>query len=107
MVRRFAREKNLIVITTMLFLKATSHKTNFVRLKRTIRVSLNLVDPPSDGTNTRRSKNNTPRADALKSSSLLCHRNMPSGMNNITIRSRLKNNSANTWKTKVVNRPKR
>ncbi|XBJ07991.1 hypothetical protein VPH35_013411 [Triticum aestivum] len=79
----------------------------FLMLKRTIRVSPNLVDPPSDGTNTRRNRNNIPRADALKSNNLLCHHKVPFGMNNITTRSQLKNSSANAWKTKAVIRPKR
>jgi hypothetical protein len=35
---------------TMLLLKTTSHKTSFVTLKRTIRASLNFIDPlTSDG----------------------------------------------------------
>ncbi|KAM3244294.1 hypothetical protein ACQJBY_055929 [Aegilops geniculata] len=91
--------KSLIVIRTMLLLKAITHNMSFVTPKRTIRVSPNLVDPPSDGTNTRRNIYNIPRADALKSSSLFCHQKVPFGMNNITIRSWLKNNSANAWKT--------
>ncbi|MCH1922571.1 hypothetical protein L9G15_24480, partial [Shewanella sp. A3A] len=53
--------KSLIVITTMLLLKATSYKTSFITLKRTIRASLNLIDPlTSDGTDTGRKRNQIP-----------------------------------------------
>ena len=85
--------KSLIIITTMLLLKATSHKTSFITLKRTIRASLNLIDPlTSDGANTGRKRNQIPRDGAFKGSNLLCHGKLPFRMNNsISIRSRLKN----------------
>uniref|UniRef100_M8CE14 Uncharacterized protein n=1 Tax=Aegilops tauschii TaxID=37682 RepID=M8CE14_AEGTA len=48
-----------------------SHKTSFVTLNRTIRASLNIIDPlTSDGTNTGRKRNQVPRAGALKGSKL-------------------------------------
>jgi hypothetical protein len=48
------RCKSLIIIMTLLLLETTSHKMRFVVLKRSIRASLNLVDPLAcDGTNTR------------------------------------------------------
>ena len=74
----FARAKSLIVIKTMLLLKATSHKTSFVTLKRTIGVSLDLVDPlAGDGTNARREGNQIPSARALKIRQLFSHRKLP------------------------------
>ncbi|VAH03425.1 unnamed protein product [Triticum turgidum subsp. durum] len=84
----------------MLVLKDTSHKTSFVALKRTIRVSLNLIDPvTSDETRTGRKRNKIPRVGELKSNNLLCHGKLPFGMNNIMIRSR----SASARKTIAVN----
>jgi hypothetical protein len=50
--------KSLIIITPLLLQKITSHKTSFVTLKRTIKTSLNLVEPLTrDGTNTGRRRN--------------------------------------------------
>jgi hypothetical protein len=47
--------KGLIIVTALLLLESTSHKMRFVALKRSIRVSFNLVDPFAyDGTNTGR-----------------------------------------------------
>jgi hypothetical protein len=37
--------KSLIIVTVLLLLKTTSHKTRFIALKTSIRVSLNFVDP--------------------------------------------------------------
>ncbi|KAK1648280.1 hypothetical protein QYE76_066085 [Lolium multiflorum] len=55
------RGKSLIIVTTVLLLKATSHKTRFIALKRSIRASLNFIDPLTcDGTNTRRGRNKIP-----------------------------------------------
>jgi hypothetical protein len=39
------RSKSLLVVTTVLLLKTTSNKTRFKTLNRTIRVSLDLVEP--------------------------------------------------------------
>jgi hypothetical protein len=39
------RSKSLIIVTSMLLLKATRHKTSLVALKRAIRSSLDLIDP--------------------------------------------------------------
>jgi hypothetical protein len=39
------RSKSLLVVTTVLLLKTTSNKTRFKALNRTIRVSLDLVEP--------------------------------------------------------------
>ena len=87
------RSKNLIVITTMLLLKTTSHKMSFITLKGTIRASLNLIDPlTSDGTNMGWKRNQVPHAGALKGSNLVYYRKLPFRMNNsISIRSRLNN----------------
>ena len=62
----------------MLVLKDTSHKTSFVALKRTIRASLNLVDPlAGDGPDTRRKGNQIPCARALKGNKLFGNRKLP------------------------------
>jgi hypothetical protein len=88
------RGKSLIIVTTLLLLKATSHKTRFVALKRAIRAGLNLVDPLAcDGTDTGRRRDKIPGASALKRSNLLGHGKLPFGMMlSIPIRSRLKGN---------------
>jgi hypothetical protein len=86
--------KSLIIITTLLLLEATSHKTRFVALKRSIGASLNLVDPLAcDGTNTGRWRDKIPSASALKRSNLLGHGKLPFGMAlSIPVRSRLEGN---------------
>jgi hypothetical protein len=59
-------------------LKAMSHKTSFVALKKNIRTSLNLIDPHLvDRTNNGRKGNQIPCARVLKGSKLLGHRKMP------------------------------
>ena len=51
---------------------------SFVTLKRTIRASLDLVDPlAGDGTNTGREGNQLPCARALKGSKFFSHRKLP------------------------------
>jgi hypothetical protein len=87
------RSECLIIITSLLLLKATSHKTSFVTLKRTIGASLDLIDPlASDGTNTGRRGNKIPRASALKGSNLLSHRKLPFRLSHgITVGSGLSN----------------
>jgi hypothetical protein len=88
------RGKNLIIITALLLLEATSHKMHFVVLKRSIVASLNLVDPlVCDGTNTERRRHKIPGASALK------HNKSPRAwkvtfgiMLSIPIRSQLKGN---------------
>jgi hypothetical protein len=86
--------EGLIIITTLLLLEATSHKTRFVVLKRSIGASLNLIDPLAcDGTNTGRWRDKIPSASALKRSNLLGHGKLPFGMAlSIPIRSRLEGN---------------
>jgi hypothetical protein len=76
------RSKSLIIITTLLLLKTMSNK-------RTIRASLNLIDPlTSDRTNTWGTWHKIPCASLLKSSNLLSHRMLPFQMkNSIMIRS--------------------
>jgi hypothetical protein len=39
------KSKSLIIIMTLLMLKTTSNKTSLIALKRTVRESLNLIDP--------------------------------------------------------------
>jgi hypothetical protein len=86
--------KSLIIVTALLLLKATSHKTHFIALKRSIRAGLNFVDPLArDGTNTRRRRNKIPSASALKRSNLLSHGKLPFRMTlSIPIRSQLEGN---------------
>jgi hypothetical protein len=88
------RCKSLIIIKTLLLLEATSHKTRFVALKRSIGVSLNLVDPLAcDGMNTGRRRDKIPSASALKRNNLLGHGKLPFGISlNIPIISRLEGN---------------
>jgi hypothetical protein len=85
--------ERLIIIASLLLLKATSHKTSFVTLKRTIGASLDLIDPLAcDGTNTRWRGNQIPRASALKGSNLLRHRKLPFRLSHgITVGSGLSN----------------
>ena len=72
------RSECLIIIASLLLLKATGHKTGFVTLKRTIGASLDLVDPlAGNGTNTGREGNQIPCARALKASKLFGHRKQP------------------------------
>src|SRR3954464_4385160 len=88
------RSKGLIIVTTMLLLKTTSHKTRFIALKRSIRAGLNLIDPLTrDRTNTGRRRNKIPGASALKRNNLLSHGQLPFRMTlSIPIRSRLGGN---------------
>jgi hypothetical protein len=88
------RRKSLIIVTALLLLKATSHKTRFIALKRSIRAGLNFVDPLAhDGTNTERRRNEIPSASALKRINLLGLGKLPFGMTlSIPIRSRLEGN---------------
>jgi hypothetical protein len=86
--------KSLIIITSLLLLEATSHKTRFVVLKRSIRASLNLVDSLAcDRTNTERRRDKITGASALKHNNLLSHGKLPFGMTlSIPIKSWLKGN---------------
>lgn len=90
--------ESLIIITTLLLLEATSHKTSFLMLKRTIRAGLNLIDPLAhDETNMGWRRNQIPCASAFKHSNLLSHRKLPLEVNDsILIRSRLKDNRRKT-----------
>jgi hypothetical protein len=86
--------KSLIIVTDLLLLKATSHKTHFIVLKRSIRTGLHFVDPLAhDGTNTGRRRNKIPSASALKRSNLLGHGKLPFKMTlSIPIRSQIEGN---------------
>jgi hypothetical protein len=88
------RSKSLIIVTALLLGKATSHKTRFIVLKRSIRVGLNFVYPLArDGMNTERGRDKIPGASALKRSNLLSHGKLPFGMTlSIPIRSWLEGN---------------
>jgi hypothetical protein len=106
------RSKSLNIIMTLLLLKTTSNETILIALKRTIRVSLNLIDPvTSDRTNTWGTWHKIPHVSLLKSSNLLSHHMLPFWMNNsIMIRSWLRKSSdcesrrrvTVRWLTKVV-----
>jgi hypothetical protein len=89
------RSKSLIIISTLLLLKTMSNKTSLIVLKRTIRESLNLIDPlTSDRTNTWGTGHNIPRVSPFKSSNLLSHRVLPFWMkNSIAIRSWIRKSS--------------
>jgi hypothetical protein len=89
------KSKSLIIIMTLLLLKTTSNKTSLIVLKRTIRASLNLIDPLiSDPTNTCGTWHNIPCVRLLKSSNLLSHHVIPFWMKNIlVIRSWLRKSS--------------
>jgi hypothetical protein len=70
--------KSLIIIMTLLLLKTTSNKTSLIALKRTVRASLNLIDPlTSDQPNMWGTGQKIPRASPFKSSNLLSHRVLP------------------------------
>jgi hypothetical protein len=88
------RSKSLIMVTALLLLKTTSHKTRFIALKRSIRAGLNFVDILArDWTNTGRRRNMIPSASALKHSNLLSHGKLPFRMMlSIPIRSQIEGN---------------
>jgi hypothetical protein len=83
------KSKSLIIITTLLILKTTSNKMSLIALKRTIKVSLNLIDPlTSDRGNTWETGHKISRASMLKRSNLLYHRMLSFQIkNSIAIRS--------------------
>jgi hypothetical protein len=110
------RGKSLSIVTAVLLLKATSHKTRFVALKRSIRAGLNFIDPLTcDRTNTGRGRDKIPSASALKRSNLLSHSKQPFRMTlSIPIRSRLGGNRetvltrrVTVWSTTWTSRRKR
>jgi hypothetical protein len=103
------RGKGLIIVTAVLLLKATSHKTRFIALKRSIRAGLNFIDPLArDGTNTGRGRDKIPGASALKRSNLLSHGKLPFRMTlSILIRSRLEGNRETVLTRRVMIRCRR
>jgi hypothetical protein len=88
--------KSLVIISTMLLVKTMSNKTGLIPLKRTIRVSLNLIYPlTSDWTNTWGTGHKISRASPLKGSNILSHHVLPFRMkNSIAIRSWLRQSSS-------------
>jgi hypothetical protein len=98
------RCKSLIIIMTLLLQEAMSHKTRFVALKRSIRASLDLVDPLAcDGTNIGRRRDKVPSASALKRNNLLGHGKLPFRMAlSFPIRSRLEGNRKTLVTRKVA-----
>jgi hypothetical protein len=110
------RGKGLIIVTAVLLLKATSHKTRFIVLKRSIKAGLNFIEPLTrDRTNTGRGRNKIPGASALKRSNLLSHGKLPFRMMlSIPIRSQLGGNRktvltrrVTVWGTTLTNRTSR
>jgi hypothetical protein len=89
------RSKSLTIISTLLLLKTMSNKASLIALKRTIRVSLNLIDSLiSDRTNTWGIGHKIPHVNPFKSSNLLIHQVLPFQMkNSIAIRSWLRKDS--------------
>jgi hypothetical protein len=70
--------KSLIIITSLLLLKTTSNKTSLIALKRTIRASLNLIDPlTSDRTNMWGTGHKILHVSPLKSRNLFSHCMLP------------------------------
>jgi hypothetical protein len=104
------RSKSLVIIPTLLPLKTTSNKTSLIALKRTIRASLNLINPlTSDRMNTWGTGHKIPCVSPLKSSNLLSHRMLSFWIkNSIVIRSWLRKSSESRrrvtvrWPTKAV-----
>jgi hypothetical protein len=80
--------KSLIIIMSLLMLKITSNKTSLIALKRTIRASLNLIDPlSSHWTDTWGTGHKIPHDSPLERHNLLSHHMLSLRMkNNITIR---------------------
>nr|ABA98444.1 hypothetical protein LOC_Os12g28540 [Oryza sativa Japonica Group] len=89
------RSKSLMM--TMLLLKTTRYKMNFIAFKSSIRASLDLIDPfTSDRTNMRWQWYKIPSTSTLKCSKLFCHHMLPFLMNiNILMRTRFSENSSN------------
>jgi hypothetical protein len=81
-----------LIIMIVLLLKTMSNKTRFKALNRTIRVSLDLVDPLArDWNNKMRAWNKFPSVIMLKSSNLPSLSKLPLMIsNNISIGGRLK-----------------
>jgi hypothetical protein len=75
--------KSLIIITTLLLLKTTCNKTHLIALKRTVKMSLNLIDPlTSDWMDMWGTGYKIPRVRPLKSNNLLSHCVLPFRMKN-------------------------
>jgi hypothetical protein len=84
------KSESLLVVMIILLLKTTSNKIRFKVLNRTIRASIDLVDPLArDWNNKRRAWNNIPSVGMLKSSNLLSHSKLPL-ISNISIGGRLR-----------------
>jgi hypothetical protein len=88
------RSKSLIIIMILLLLKNMSNKTNLIALKRTIRATINLIDPLTSDRMNMWTGHKIPRASLLKSRNLLNHHMLPFRMkNSIMIRSWLRKSS--------------
>ena len=72
------RSKSLIIVMTMLLLKATHHKMIFVLIMRATGWSRDLIDSlASNGSHLRRQRNKIPSIDALQSSDILNYGMLP------------------------------
>jgi hypothetical protein len=85
------RSESLLVVMIVLLPKTTSNMIRFKVLNRTIRASIDLVDPLArDWNNRRRAWNNIPSVGMLKSNNLLSHSKLPLMISNISIGGRLR-----------------
>jgi hypothetical protein len=98
------KSKRLIIITPLLLLKTTSNDTSLIALKRTIKVSLNLIDPlTSDRTNAWGTGHKISRVSLFKSKNLLSQRMLPFQMkNSIVIRSWLRKSNGCESRRRVI-----
>jgi hypothetical protein len=75
--------ESLLVVTTVLLLKTTSNKTLFKAFNKTIRASLDLVDPfARDWNNREGAGNKIPSVGTLRSNNLLSHSKLPLRISN-------------------------
>jgi hypothetical protein len=72
------RSKGLIIVTAVLLLKTTRHKTSLVALKRAIIMGLDVVDPLArNRSRLRWQRDKIPSTSALQSGKLLSHGMLP------------------------------
>jgi hypothetical protein len=70
--------KGLMIVLTLSLLKASSNKTSFITLNRSIRFGLNFEHPFACDRNCMRwLRNNIPSTCTVKSSKLFCHSMLP------------------------------
>jgi hypothetical protein len=80
------RSKSLLIVMTVLLLKATGNKTHFKALNRAIKADADLVDPLAlDQNNKRRVRNKIPSVGTLKGSNPLNYSKLSLRISNISI----------------------